>query len=215
MGPGSPEKGGRPQYPAGKSFAGFTAFLTARPFCFWFGSRDPHVPWDRGRQRKVSLNPARVRIPAHLPDHPAVRQDMLNYYCEVQQFDSDCGEILATLPARERDNTLVIMISDNGWQIPRGLANCYDPAVRIPLVMQWPGRTRSGGVREDYVIGRSCAVHSRGRRCRAASGYDCVEPVFLCPLLLVRGSVRRRGRLTVQTDADERQTISVLRSVLR
>jgi arylsulfatase A-like enzyme len=155
-GPGSPEKAGWPHNPAGRSFEDFTAFLKAKPadqpFCYWFGSHDPHVPWDRGQKLKKSMDPARVKVPAHLPDRAVVRDDILNYYCEVQQFDADCGEMLATLAARgELDNTIVVMTSDNGWQIPRGLGNCYDLGVRIPLAMRWPARIKGGEVRDDYV----------------------------------------------------------------
>ncbi len=98
------------------------------------------------------MDASRVKVPAHLPDVPVVRDDILNYYCEVQQFDFECGEILASLAARgELDNTLVVMTSDNGWQVPRGLGNCYDLGVRIPLAMRWPGRVKRGEVRDDYV----------------------------------------------------------------
>lgn len=154
-GPGSPGKQGWFDNPAGKSFPDFAAFLKAKPagkpFCFWFGSHDPHVPWNRGRGRKAAMDASRVRIPAHLPDKPVVRDDILNYYCEVQQFDADCGALLSTLSQRELDNTLVIMTSDNGWQMPRGLGNCYDLGVRIPLAMRWPGHIRANETREDYV----------------------------------------------------------------
>ncbi len=155
-GPGTPKDAGWPHNPAGVGYEDFDAFLKARPdgkpFCFWFGSHDPHVPWDRGRERKAAMDPAKVKVPGHLPDRAVVRDDILNYYCEVQQFDHECGEILKTLEARgELDNTLVVMTSDNGWQIPRGLGNCYDLGVRTPLAMRLPGRIRAGQVREDYV----------------------------------------------------------------
>jgi len=155
-GPGSPEKAGWKHNPAGVAYPDFHTFLKARhagqPFCFWFGSHDPHVPWNRGQERKAQMNPARVKVPAHLPDRAVVRDDILNYYCEVQQFDFECGEILAALEALgELDNTLIVMTSDNGWQIPRGLGNCYDLGVRTPLAMRYPRRIKAGQVRDDYV----------------------------------------------------------------
>jgi N-sulfoglucosamine sulfohydrolase len=142
--------------PAGAPYDDFAAFLKAKPsgkpFCFWFGSHDPHVPWNRGQERKSAMNAARVKVPAHLPDRPAVRDDILNYYCEVQQFDHECGEIIESLRASgELDNTLVIMTSDNGWQIPRGLGNCYDLGVRTPLAMRYPARIKPGQRRDDFV----------------------------------------------------------------
>ncbi|MBI4891216.1 MAG: sulfatase [Acidobacteria bacterium] len=156
FGPGSSPRPGRTPNPAGAQHASFESFLQARPagapFCFWFGSHDPHVPWDRGRQRLAALDPAKLRVPAHLPDDEAVRRDMLHYYCEVQEFDSECGRLLDTLQKTgELDNTLVIMTSDNGWQMPRGLANCYDLGVRIPLALRLPGRISKATRRDDFA----------------------------------------------------------------
>ncbi len=157
-GPGTPpaEPDGSRTNPAGESFASFDEFLKARPtgkpFCFWFGSHDPHVPWNRGVQRKATMAASRVRVPAHLPDHRTVREDILGYYAEVEEFDSECGQLVETLRRRgELDDTLVVMTSDNGWQMPRGLANCYDLGVRIPLAARYPERIRKGLERDDFV----------------------------------------------------------------
>ncbi|MBL8233972.1 MAG: sulfatase-like hydrolase/transferase, partial [Bryobacterales bacterium] len=141
---------------AGPKYADFHEFLAARgdgqPFCFWFGSHDPHVPWNRGEARRASMNPSRLRVPKHLPDDPAVREDILGYYAEVEEFDHECGQLLEELQRRgELDNTLVIMTSDNGWQLPRGLAGCYDLGVRIPMAMRLPGAIRAGSTRDDFV----------------------------------------------------------------
>ncbi|MBI2686448.1 MAG: sulfatase [Acidobacteria bacterium] len=155
-GPGKTKNGN----PAGRVFESFAAFLAARPkdrpFCFWFGSHDPHVPWDRGSRAGIALTA--IRPPAHLPDDPVVREDIRGYYAEVQQFDSECGEILGELKRTgELDRTLVAMTGDNGWQIPRGLANCYDLGVRVPLALRWPGRVKTGARHEGFVtLGDLC-----------------------------------------------------------
>jgi arylsulfatase A-like enzyme len=148
--------GGRKRNPAGDVFASFDAFLAARPpdkpFCFWFGSHDPHVPWNRGQQRKAFMPETRIKVPGHLPDHPAVRQDILGYYAEVEEFDFECGQLILALERRgELDNTVIVMTSDNGWQMPRGLANCYDLGVRVPLAMRFPERIRRGQIRDDFA----------------------------------------------------------------
>jgi arylsulfatase A-like enzyme len=155
-GPGAPKEAGRTRNPAGTQYDGFDDFLArhdpARPFCFWFGSHDPHVPWNRNQQRKASMDARKIAIPPHVPDHPTVREDILNYYCEVEAFDAECGEILDRLRERKLlDNTLVVMTSDNGWQIPRGLGNCYDLGVRVPLAARWPERVRRGVVSDAFV----------------------------------------------------------------
>jgi len=137
-------------HPAGRVRAPLPAFLdqtAGRPFCYWLGSTDPHVPWTAGH-----ADPARATVPPHLPDHPTVRRDIAAYGAEVMRFDSDCAAAVAELEKRGLlDNTLVIMTSDNGWQMPRGLAGCYDLGVRIPLVMRLPGVIAAGARRDDFV----------------------------------------------------------------
>ena len=146
-GPGTPPNG--EGNPAGVVFESVDAFLEKRPkdkpFCLWFGSHDPHVPWDRGSKRAGA-----APVPKHLPDNDAVREDIHGYYAEVEQFDRECGAILRKV-GEELENTLVAMTSDNGWQIPRGLANCYDLGVRIPMAMRLPGRLKAGEARNDFV----------------------------------------------------------------
>jgi arylsulfatase A-like enzyme len=51
----------------------------------------------------------------------------------------------------EVENTLVIVCSDNGWQMPRGLANLYDFGTRIPLIISMPERYTGGRVVDDFV----------------------------------------------------------------
>jgi arylsulfatase A-like enzyme len=51
----------------------------------------------------------------------------------------------------QAENTLIIVASDNGWQMPRGLANLYDSGVRIPFIATWTGRFRGGRVVDDFV----------------------------------------------------------------
>ena len=55
-------------------FPGPGDFLQARPkdtpFCFWFGSRDPHRPYVKGSGVAADLKPADVFVPPYLPDTP-------------------------------------------------------------------------------------------------------------------------------------------------
>lgn len=155
-GPGTPADGGYADNPAGHAYADFAAFLAARPkdkpFCFWFGSHDPHVPWSRGATGRAAMDAAKVEVPPHLPDHATVRGDICDYYAEVQQFDLEAGEHVEQVRRLgELDNTVVVMTSDNGWQMPRGLANCYDLGVRIPMVARYPKAFKAGAKHEGFV----------------------------------------------------------------
>jgi N-sulfoglucosamine sulfohydrolase len=150
-GPGQIEPAGRAENPAGPRFDDFEAFLAARPdaapFVFWFGSQDPHRPYDAGSGAAGGIDPARVAVPAFLPDTPEVRADIADYLFEVERFDREVGEILARLEALgELDRTLVIVTSDNGMPFPRAKATVYDGGTRVPLVVRWPGHVVPGGV---------------------------------------------------------------------
>lgn len=155
-GPGQHQPGGRSRNPAGPQFKDFAAFLRARPqgapFCFWFGSNDPHRPYERDSGIKSGLKPEAVAVPPYLPDGETVRKDLCDYYFEVQRFDREVGELLAVLEERgELDHTLVVMTGDNGLPFPRCKSNLYDGGTNVPLAIRWPGRAPGGRIVEDFI----------------------------------------------------------------
>jgi arylsulfatase A-like enzyme len=148
-GPGSLDGSGRSRNPAGPRYQSFEAFLASvpagKPFCFWFGSHDPHRAYAKDSGRKAGLDPAAVKVPPFLPDVPEVRGDILDYYFAVQRFDRDLGGILQSLDKSGRAaNTLVLVSGDNGWPFPRAKANLYDAGTRQPLGVRWPARIKPG-----------------------------------------------------------------------
>ena len=155
-GPGEFKSGGRENNPAGPPYRDFETFLKSvpagKPFCFWFGSSDPHRPYERGAGMNAGLRPEEVKVPLFLPDTPEVRKDLLDYYFEIERFDREIGEMLKVLEKMgQLDNTIVVMTSDNGFPFPRGKANCYDAGAKMPLAMRWPERIRPGRVVDDFV----------------------------------------------------------------
>lgn len=155
-GPGNFKAGGRERNPAGPSFANFEAFLKTVPagksFCFWFGSHDPHRPYEKGAGVRAGFKPEAVRVPPYLPDTPEIRSDILDYYTEVERFDRDVGEVLQALEAAGRAaNTLVVITADNGWPFPRSKANLYDSGTRQPFALRWPARVRGGRTNDAFV----------------------------------------------------------------
>jgi arylsulfatase A-like enzyme len=155
-GPGTLEGSGRAHNPAGPRVQGFAEFLKSvpqdRPFCFWFGSTDPHRPYEAGAGRRAGLAADRLAVPAFLPDTPEVRSDLLDYLEEVERFDRQVGELLEALEASGRaENTLVIVTSDNGMPFPRAKTNLYDAGTRVPLAIRWPPRIPAGQESEAFV----------------------------------------------------------------
>jgi uncharacterized sulfatase len=155
-GPGDHKAGGFTRNPAGPEHRNFADFLTklpdGKPFCFWFGTSDPHRPYEPGSGVKSGMKLTDVRVPGFLPDCPEVRSDLCDYLWEVQRWDREIGEALALLQKAGRlDNTIVVVTSDNGLPFPRAKCNLYDYGVRMPLVIQWRNQVKGGRVVDDIV----------------------------------------------------------------
>jgi N-sulfoglucosamine sulfohydrolase len=155
-GPGNFQAGGRTRNPAGPAFKTFEAFLERKPadkpFCFWFGSSDPHRPYQRGSGAANGLKSESASVPNFWPDSPEVRGDVLDYYHEVERFDRDLGALLKLLEQRgELDRTAVIITSDNGMPFPRCKANLYEMGTHMPLAMRWPPGIKAGREIESFV----------------------------------------------------------------
>lgn len=143
--------------PVGKQFKDLKEFLAqrdpAKPFFFWSGNTETALyKWRHEPEGWAGLDPKRLVVPPELPDAPAVRESLLAYYGAVGRVDADAGRCLAELERlRLLDGTLFVYSSDNGWQMPRGLANCYDTGTRVPMAIRWGNRLQTGRVVQEYV----------------------------------------------------------------
>lgn len=155
-GPGNFAAGDYTENPAGSSYKDFASFFTSapmdKPFCFWFGTTDPHRPYEAGSGAKWGMKISEVKVPGWLPDETVVRNDILDYYFEVQRLDRELGEILSMLEkVGQLENTLVVITSDNGMPFPRAKANLYDAGTRMPLIMRWKGKIKPGRQIKEFV----------------------------------------------------------------
>ena len=142
--------------PAGKIYRTVEAFFEARPdgmpFCFWFGASDPHRPYAPGTGVKAGVKLEDVHLFEHYPDSEVIRNDVADYYFEVQRFDSDVGELVELLERMgELDNTLIVMTGDHGMPFPRGKGNLYDSGARVPMAIQWKERVPGSRTVTDFV----------------------------------------------------------------
>ncbi len=139
--------------------ANFDDFLDAtpagQPWCFWYGSVEPHRGYEYGSGvAKGGRKPADVdRVSGWWPDNEVIRNDMLDYAFEVEHFDRHLGRMLASLEKRgQLDNTLVIVTGDNGMPFPRAKGNTYEISNHLPLAAMWKrGIRKPGRVADDYV----------------------------------------------------------------
>ncbi len=109
---------------------------------FWMNYSDPHHPWDKDGEQ---IDPAKVRVPPHLPDLPGVREDLARYCGEVERMDSVFGAAMDLLRNKSlEENTLVIFMGDNGMAFPHGKGSLYDSGLNVPCIVRWPGRIKPG-----------------------------------------------------------------------
>lgn len=129
-----------------------------RPFCFWFGSHEPHRPYEEGSGVRAGRDPKSVKLPAYLPDRPIIRSDFLDYALEVEWFDQQLGKALKQLEdIGELDNTFVVVTSDNGMPFPRVKGQIYEEAFHLPLAVRWGKHMAGGRIIGDFIHFRDFA----------------------------------------------------------
>jgi len=140
-----------------------------KPFALWVSFMEPHSPFDfpvedRGRYDPQQFTPPKVG-PEDDPQIPLIFRNLTDrdkrgiiasYYTSVEYVDRNVGRLLSALEQRGLDrDTLVVYMSDHGYclgQHGRFEKHCgYDPALRVPLIMRWPGRIREGVVVQDMT----------------------------------------------------------------
>lgn len=139
--------------------ANFSAFLDDRkpgqPFCYWFGPTQAHRQWVKGSGKALwGIDPDgfKGKLPPFLPDVPEVREDLADYFGEIQSFDAALGVLLERLEEiGELDSTLVVVSGDHGAPgFPHGKCHLYDFGSSVALAIRWGG-ARGGRVVDDLV----------------------------------------------------------------
>lgn len=127
-----------------------------KPFCLWLNFSDPHHPWTPPASDRP--DPATLKLPAHWPDLPGVREQLADYCGEVNRVDRSMKAVLDLLAERGlAENTLVIFAGDNGAALPHGKGSLYDPGANVPLVIRWPGVIKPGGESRALLSGEDIA----------------------------------------------------------
>jgi len=75
-----------------------------------------------------------------------------DYYNSMARLDALMGDLLEKLrESGKADDTLVVYFGDHGADMFRGKRTSYEGGVRIPMMIQWPGRMQTGQVRNEMV----------------------------------------------------------------
>lgn len=134
----------------------FNAFLAQRdkekPFFFWYGSHEPHRAYHPGIGEASHKDISRIKVPGFLPDNDLVRSDIVDYYYEIEWFDTHLGRMIKALEeVGELDNTIIIVTADNGMPFPRAKTTCYDYGTHMPLAVCWGNKIKGGAKVDDFI----------------------------------------------------------------
>lgn len=122
-----------------------------KPFLMWLAAIDAHRPWDMDLAEGPH-GPEDAVVPSYMVDGERTRKDLANYYNEVHRFDRKIGEVVSELKAQNvYENTVIIVMGDNGRPFPRDKTWIFDGGIKTPLIVHWPGRTTREAVSESLV----------------------------------------------------------------
>ncbi len=120
------------------------------PFCLFACSNEPHTPWNKGDASRYP--PAKVTLPPYLADTPQVREGFSRYLAEITYYDGQVGQLLALLEKHNlADNTLVMVVSEQGNSLPFAKWTCYDNGLQSAMIVRWPGKVKPGSVTDAMV----------------------------------------------------------------
>ena len=143
-----------------------------KPFFLYFCTADPHRGGGQAdeiaerpdrfgnkprgqsypRIEPVHYEPADVIVPPFLPDTPACRAELAQYYESISRVDTGLGRLIEILKqAGKYDETLIIYISDNGMPFPGAKTTAYEPGLRLPCIVRNPQAKKRGIVSEAMV----------------------------------------------------------------
>jgi N-sulfoglucosamine sulfohydrolase len=150
-------EGGRDVQRVAQRAREFVSAAAGSPFYLHIGFTDPHRAGDGFANRdypgvtRNRFDPAKVGVPAYLPDNMPTREEVAEYYEASNRLDQGVGMIFDVLrEAGQLDNTLVVFISDNGMPFPNAKTNCYDAGLHLPMIVRAPG-VRGGTVNNAMV----------------------------------------------------------------
>ncbi|MDQ6666009.1 MAG: sulfatase-like hydrolase/transferase, partial [Acidobacteriota bacterium] len=137
-----------------------------KQFALWVSFLEPHSPYDFPFEFRDKFSAGNFRAPLVGKEDawqvPIVFRDLREsdkqgiaaaYYTSVEFLDGNVGRVLRKLSELHLDrDTFVVYSADHGYDLGqhgRFEKHCgYDPALRVPLMMRYPGRVRPGVVNQ-------------------------------------------------------------------
>ncbi len=122
-----------------------------KPFFMWFAAYDAHRTWDDPLYTDGAYPDGEMDIPPYMADGNQTKADLMNYYHEIERFDHYIGEVVTLLEEQDAiDNTVIIVMADNGRPFPRSKTRVYDSGMKTPFIVSWPA-----GITKESILSNS------------------------------------------------------------
>ena len=109
-----------------------------KPFFMWFAAMDAHRPWGPN-EFSGKHNPREIVPLFYLAQGEKTRDDLARYYDEIYRFDHYIGLVYDELVEQGvADNTLIIIMADNGRPFPHSKTRVNDRGLLSPFIIHWP-----------------------------------------------------------------------------
>ncbi|MFM2142746.1 MAG: hypothetical protein RLZZ476_1290 [Verrucomicrobiota bacterium] len=130
-----------PKVPAKQALNGTIKRAAGKPWFLMHNTiTSTHRPFVNSEKQPISVDPAKVVLPPHLPETPVIRRDWAEYLDGVQKADLAVGEALDALrDSGAESNTIIIFMGDHGPAYPHGKMTPYHFGLHVPLVIRLPG----------------------------------------------------------------------------
>ncbi len=125
-----------------------------KPFFLKLNLTNTHRPFKLHTfNKKLRVPPEKVYVPPQLADTKMMREDLSDYYSDVQCQDETVGTTMEALcRSGKLDKTLVIFTSDHGWCYHRAKASVYDAGTHVPLIISGPGIVKNKVVKDGASL---------------------------------------------------------------
>lgn len=145
-----------------------------KPFFLYFCTSDPHRGGGTDRSStlkfkpdlfgnkqnkgshpgidEVFYDPAKVKVPAFLPDTPACRAEIAQYHQSCSRIDQGLGHLVELLKKTDQwENTVLIYTADHGMAFPGAKTTVYEAGLRVPFIVRHPYLKKRGVVNSAMI----------------------------------------------------------------
>jgi N-sulfoglucosamine sulfohydrolase len=156
------------------------AAAAGKPLYFNLNIFDPHTRWYGWNHKEGKVDnernnhPSRIYTAEEIPypswfpplseaerilpskdgtETHSMMVELAAYYNTAKRADDSVGKAIKAIEdAGATANTIIVLVSDHGVQLPGAKTQLYDHSTRSPLFVVWPGVTSPGTVNKSHMI---------------------------------------------------------------